>query len=198
MVRRQRQHQRHQQNTATTSSRTANLTATNATHRTWNKTGGVPSRTFSDAATKGTQKKRTPSVEEVYEKKSPVEHVLLRPGMYIGSVEHTQQSMWILNHPKGDVTQGTFENKSVLYNPGLYKLFDEILVNAIDNHARDKSTSRIDVTLPQAGSKEPVFAVRNNGKGIPVQLHSQENVYVPEMVLGQLLTGSNFADAKVC
>jgi hypothetical protein len=142
------------------------------------------------------------NVEDVYEKKTPAEHVLLRPGMYIGSVEDIEQPMWLLR--RGDSAAGSdagrlqFETRSAKYNPGLYKLFDEILVNAIDNHARDKTTTRIDVTLPEAGSASPAFSVRNNGRGIPVQFHAGEKVYVPEMVLGQLLTGSNFADAKVC
>jgi DNA topoisomerase-2 len=35
--------------------------------------------------------------------------------------------------------------------------------------------------------------------GIPVQIHAKEKLYVPELVLGTLLTGSNFDDkiAKV-
>ena len=169
------------------------------------------SRAFSTKATKAAEV----SVEEVYEKKTPIEHVLLRPGMYIGSVEQTEQPMWVLaesaaleSESAAAASSGAasgvsepmdrhFERKVVTYNPGLYKLFDEILVNAIDNHARDKSTTRIDVELPEAGSSTPTFSVRNNGRGIPVQFHAGEQVYVPEMVLGQLLTGSNFADAKV-
>lgn len=131
-------------------------------------------------------------------KKTPVEHVLLRPGMYIGSVEETEQAMWVLSSKETEEGKGIFfQNETLKYNPGLYKLFDEILVNAIDNHARDKTTTRIDVELPDASSTSPSFLVRNNGRGIPVQYHSAENVHVPEMVLGQLLTGSNFADAKV-
>ena len=109
------------------------------------------SRAFSTKATKAAEV----SVEEVYEKKTPIEHVLLRPGMYIGSVEQTEQPMWVLaesaaleSESAAAASSGAasgvsepmdrhFERKVVTYNPGLYKLFDEILVNAIDNHARD-------------------------------------------------------------
>ena len=52
----------------------------------------------------------------------------------------------------------------------------QILVNAIDNHARDKTTTRIDVRLPEPGDVTPTFSVRNNGRGIPVQFHSGEQV----------------------
>ena len=39
----------------------------------------------------------------------------------------------------------------------------------------------------------------NNGRGIPVQMHKDENMYVPTMIFGHLLTSSNFDDdeAKV-
>ena len=35
----------------------------------------------------------------------------------------------------------------------------------------------------------------NDGKGIPIEKHRVEGVWVPELVFGQLLTGSNFDDA---
>ena len=31
-------------------------------------------------------------------------------------------------------------------------------------------------------------------KGIPVQMHKEHNVYVPTLIFGHLLTGSNFDD----
>ncbi len=34
----------------------------------------------------------------------------------------------------------------------------------------------------------------NNGKGIPVEIHKKQKCYVPEMVFGHLLTGSNYDD----
>lgn len=38
------------------------------------------------------------------------------------------------------------------------------------------------------------ICVFNNGKGIPVEMHKKENVYVPELVFGHLLAGNNFND----
>ena len=35
------------------------------------------------------------SVEEIYQKKTQLEHILLRPDTYVGSVEHQFQEMWI-------------------------------------------------------------------------------------------------------
>src|SRR5436305_9233658 len=39
-----------------------------------------------------------------------------------------------------------------------------------------------------------MISVYNNGKGIPVEIHKELNVYVPEMLFGQLMTSSNYND----
>jgi DNA topoisomerase-2 len=36
----------------------------------------------------------------------------------------------------------------------------------------------------------------NDGAGIPVEMHSEEKVYVPELIFGHLLTSSNYNDAE--
>lgn len=77
--------------------------------------------------------------------------------------------------------------------PGLYKIFDEIIVNACDNKQRDKTmnTLKVDINVEKGE-----ISVWNNGKGIPIALHKEHNVYVPELIFGHLLTGSNFDDKK--
>jgi DNA topoisomerase-2 len=72
--------------------------------------------------------KETNTVESIYQKKTQIEHILLRPDTYIGSVDKIEEKMWVL-----DDTNQTFVSKTISYVPGLYKIFDEILVNAIDN-----------------------------------------------------------------
>ncbi|TYZ59857.1 hypothetical protein PybrP1_005799 [[Pythium] brassicae (nom. inval.)] len=144
-------------------------------------------------------------VEAVYQKKTPLEHVLLRPGMYIGSVEPARDTMWVLPDESFAAASNAPESsprvrqQTVEYVPALYKIFDEIVVNAVDNKTRDASMRHLDVVV-DVGSKANGFApwisVRNDGRGIPVQLHATENVYVPELVLGHLLTGSNFDDSS--
>ena len=82
--------------------------------------------------------------------------------------------------------------------PALIKVFDEILVNASDNHIRDpRGCTKIDVTIDPGDEHEgryPFIRILNNGKSIPVEIHKQENMYVPEMLFGHLMTGSNFND----
>lgn len=77
--------------------------------------------------------------------------------------------------------------------PGLYKIFDEIIVNACDNKQRDKTMDTLKVKIDVESGE---ISVWNNGKGIPVVMHKEHNVYVPELIFGHLLTGSNFDDKK--
>eukprot|EP00913_Durusdinium_trenchii_P024114 g22647.t1 len=79
----------------------------------------------------------------------------------------------------------SIEQKSINYVPGLYKIFDEILVNAADNYVRDNSQTYVKVTINE---KEGSVTVENNGKGLPVEEHKEHRMYVPELVFGHLLT----------
>jgi DNA topoisomerase-2 len=84
--------------------------------------------------------------------------------------------------------------------PALQKIFDEILVNATDNQLRHpKTCTRLEVSIDpgdEIENREPKIRIRNNGKGIPIQIHKEEKMYVPEMLFGHLLTGSNFDDTE--
>jgi len=59
--------------------------------------------------------------------------------------------------------------KSVTMVPGLYKIFDEILVNAADNKIRDPKMDTLKVTVDKATN---TISVYNNGRGIPIEIHS--------------------------
>lgn len=80
------------------------------------------------------------TIEEIYQKKTQLEHILLRPDTYIGSTEKQQQQMWIMDGDK-------MVQQTIGYVPGLYKIFDEILVNAADNKARDPSMDLLKVDI---------------------------------------------------
>ncbi|XP_018425661.1 PREDICTED: DNA topoisomerase 2-beta isoform X1 [Nanorana parkeri] len=125
------------------------------------------------------------SVERVYQKKTQLEHILLRPDTYIGSVEPVTQSMWVYDEDVG------MNCRDITYVPGLYKIFDEILVNAADNKQRDKNMNCIKISIDPDSN---IISIWNNGKGIPVVEHKVEKVYVPALIFGQLLTSSNYDD----
>lgn len=90
-----------------------------------------------------------------------------------------------------DAGREHFTHRTVTIVPGLFKIFDEILVNAADNKQRDPTMSRIEVTISPATNTVRVW---NNGSGIPVVVHGEHKVYVPELIFGHLLTSSNYDD----
>lgn len=125
-------------------------------------------------------------IEKTYQKKTQKEHILLRPDTYVGSINPAEAEMWVI-----DESTSKMVKKNVKYVPGLYKIFDEIIVNAADNFQRDRRMDSIQVDI---NPKDGIFSVRNNGKGIPVQIHKEHKIYVPELIFGHLLTSSNFND----
>ena len=79
-----------------------------------NNAGNEPA----EATEKGTKKTKT--IEETYQKKTQLEHILIRPDTYIGSTEPLETEMFIY-----DSVQDAIVNKTITYTPGLYKIFDE-------------------------------------------------------------------------
>ena len=140
---------------------------------------------ISNSTKKQSGKKKT--VEEKYQKKSPLEHILLRPDTYIGSIEPTRAPMYVLD----PLVPHTIRQQEITFTPGLYKIFDEIVVNAADNKQRDANMDRLEITVDPERNR---ITVKNNGEGIPVQFHQKEQMYVPTLIFGHLLTGSNFDD----
>lgn len=127
------------------------------------------------------------SASETYQKLTPLEHVLKRPDTYIGSVEFHEVPMWVCD------STGSIANRTVKIVPGLYKCFDEVLVNAADNKVNDPHMKNIKVDI---NTEEKTISVLNDGRGIPIEIHSEENIYVPELIFGHLLTSSNYNDEE--
>ncbi|SCU94119.1 LAFA_0F19988g1_1 [Lachancea sp. 'fantastica'] len=126
------------------------------------------------------------SASERYQKISQLEHILKRPDTYVGSVEVQEQVQWIHNEDTE-----CMEEREVKIVPGLFKIFDEILVNAADNKVRDPTMRKIEVSI---NKEENLIEVKNDGKGIPIEIHEKEQIYIPEMIFGHLLTSSNYDD----
>nr|CAD7454987.1 unnamed protein product [Timema tahoe] len=157
-----------------------------------NPTPAVKAITNGSAHDRGDLQKKVPSkkvsVEKIYQKKSQLEHILLRPDTYIGSVEPLKDIMWVYDSEKA-----AMEQREITYVPGLYKIFDEILVNAADNKQRDPKMDCIQVEIDPENNS---ISIWNNGKGIPVVEHKDEKMYVPTMIFGHLLTSSNYNDEE--
>jgi DNA topoisomerase II len=104
------------------------------------------------------------NASQKYQKISHIEHILIRPDTYIGSVERTEKEMWVYNSHTDAI-----EFREVTFVPGLYKIFDEVLVNAADNKHNDKNMDEIKVEVNRESGE---ISVWNNGKGIPIEMHA--------------------------
>lgn len=134
---------------------------------------------------KTTKKVRT--VEETYQMKSPREHILIRPDSYVGSLEPQEELMWVY-----DEERDIFVERLIVYSPALYKIVDEVLVNAADHKANFPDlVTHFDIDIDVDNGS---ISVKNDGPGIIVEKHVEHNMYVPTMIFGHLLTGSNFDD----
>lgn len=122
-----------------------------------------------------------------YRKHTHREHILSLPDTYIGSIENSNDEVFV-------VKDESFIAETITnFNPGFYKLFDELLVNAHDHVVR----------LRQKGSKNPVksidisvenntITIKNDGESIDVEKHPEYGVYIPQMIFGELLTSTNY------
>jgi DNA topoisomerase-2 len=125
------------------------------------------------------------TVEEIYQSQELHESILKRPDTHVGSIREREDMRWVVDNDE-------FVLKMITYTPGLYKIFDEIIVNSYDEVVRGQCTEiRVDID-----QKKGKIAVWNNGPGIPVQVHKKEGIYVPEMIFGKLLTSSNYDEKE--
>ena len=129
-----------------------------------------------------------------YQKKTDREHILDNPDTYIGSVELIESNEFILNSDKSSIIK-----KNIQLNPGLYKLFDEGIVNCRDHVIRMQQqinegkenvipVSYIDISISEDGT----ITMMNDGNGIDVAQHPEYKMWIPEMIFGHLRTSTNY------
>ena len=129
-----------------------------------------------------------------YQQKTDKQHILDNPDTYIGSVEEIDSDLWILN------SEGTkIIEKNIKYIPGLFKLFDEGIVNCRDHVVRMTQAissgqencipvSNIDISIGDDGT----ITMFNDGNGIDVAEHPEHKIWIPEMIFGHLRTSTNY------
>ena len=128
------------------------------------------------------------------QQKTDKQHVLDNPDTYIGSAETIDTNMWIMNETGDKIIE-----KNISYIPGLFKLFDEGIVNCRDHVVRMRSkidagvenslpVSYIDISIQDDG----IIVMVNDGNGIDVVQHPEYKTWVPELIFGHLRTSTNY------
>ena len=138
------------------------------------------------------------ALSETYQKKTDLEHVLDNPDTYTGPMEQTDTETFIFNE-----VNNCFDKKTFEMIPGLYKLFDEAIVNCRDHAVRMENAmlmckpntmplKYIDVSISDDG----VFTFINDGNGIDIAEHPDYKLWIPEMIFFHLRTGTNYNKAE--
>ena len=124
------------------------------------------------------------------EQKTDQEHILANPDTYIGSIEQIESDMWIMSETDDKIIE-----KNINFIPGLFKLFDEGIVNCRDHVVRMKTrtasenalpVTHIDITIESDGT----ITMVNDGNGIDVA--EKDGIWIPELVFGHLRTSTNY------
>jgi DNA gyrase/topoisomerase IV subunit B len=118
------------------------------------------------------------------------DHVLLRPGMYIGGVDFKSAFKYVY-----DESSDRFVYREVRWIPGLEKIINEIIDNSVDEHIRTlgKYANKIEIDITPTSVR-----VTDNGRGIPIKLTVDptdgKEKYIPLVAWTKLRAGSNFND----
>ena len=113
------------------------------------------------------------------------EHVLNRSAMYIGAIDNTKSNEYIYE-------DGKITFKEVEYVPGLIKIINEVIDNAVDVAVKSgfKHGTNISVKITS-----DTVEVIDDGTGIPIK-KSDEGHSLLELCFGHARAGSNFDDDK--
>ena len=134
---------------------------------------------------------KTEELKQKYQKKTDIEHIKDAPDTYIGSIEQDEDKGWLLNDEKMSYT-------SYNWVPGLYKCFDEGIVNARDHYVRLNGKKKSKKIIPvknieiTVDKETGVITMMNDGNGIDIEKHPEHKLWIPEMIFGHLRTGTNY------
>ena len=131
------------------------------------------------------------NVEQEYQLLSQEEQILLRPDTVIGSIVEQTKSLWSVTDTT-NLNNLHISKQELTYIPGFLKLYDEIITNASDHAQRGKGVTTIKINI----DNDWKISVWNDGTGIPVVKHKEHDIYITEMILGKLNSGSNYDDTE--
>lgn len=132
---------------------------------------------------------------EKYNKLELRDHILKLPDTYIGSTEPITQTLWLY-----DSELNIMIKRQITYVPALYKIFDEILVNALDQIMRlideqkkgKENVKHVKNIWVNIDKETGEIEIMNDGDGIDVIFDDRYNMYIPQLVLSELLTSGNY------
>ena len=128
-----------------------------------------------------------------YQSMTALEHIEKKPDTYIGAIEEDEMKGWTLDNTNN------FKYKSIRWVPGLYKCFDEAIVNARDHAIRMsliKEKKKHLVKNIEITCNDGIVEIMNDGNGIDIAKHPKDKLWIPEMIFMHLRTSTNYDDEE--
>lgn len=113
-------------------------------------------------------------------------HVYVKQASYVGSDKRMEREMWLYDTANKRMMLATID-----YVEACERVFLEILTNASDNVGRSQRAG-VDPGKIEILMDNGTISVKNYGLPMPIEIHPENGKYIPEMVLGTLLTSSNY------
>ncbi|CAF3451461.1 unnamed protein product [Rotaria socialis] len=125
--------------------------------------------------------------EDTYQVLEKLDNILKRSENILVQKNH---EIWVSDEKAEEGSK--IVKKEIIYVSGLYEIFDEILVNAVDNKQRDSTMTSIEDDINREKGE---IKMCNDGRGIPIRKWTEdESIHIPTLTFGKLLTSDNFND----
>jgi len=115
-----------------------------------------------------------------------IEHILVRPNLWIGSVAPSEKETWVLNE------DDTISFKKISYTEGLLKICNEAIDNSVDAGIKSnwQKSTKIDITITK-----DTFTCEDNGTGISVE-KNEDGEWIPVIATCVPMSGTNFEEDR--
>ena len=129
-------------------------------------------------------------VNKTIEVLTDFEHIIKRPTMYVGSVKRSEEVVPII----GD---GFIKSVTKEHSVGMYKLFDEVFANSVDEAKRMQTTMK-KITV-EVSSKENSISITDTGDGFTngSTINKKSGMSTIETAVSMLRAGSNFDNDNI-
>ena len=176
----------------------------------------MPPKVSTKAAAGGAATDAAAEDLQKYQKMTDLEHILKKPDTYIGTIEPAETMEYVMDvapvtnggdcatDPSSAVAPALLTRRNITTIPGLYKLFDEGMVNMRDHVVRqaqavaDGKPDALPVTTLEVeiDLADGTIHMTNDGNGIDVAQHPEHKLWIPEMIFGHLRTSTNYDEGK--
>lgn len=123
----------------------------------------------------------------IYKKLKPIDHVLARSEMYVGSIKKLESVEYVFEDER-------IFKKNIKYSDAFLRILLEPFYNAIDNIERNHLTKN-PMTYIKIEINDKFISFENDGYSIPIEKNN-EGIYNQTLVFGNMLSGSNFGETQ--